>query len=89
MKWVQESNPEFDTSLYKDLMDSVEGLRANFATEQKLLFDIAREHKNLREQIPFSFIAGGRPEIDVNLVTSTRSKEAVDYGVDDDVNLFQ
>lgn len=88
MKWVQEKNPDFDTSLYKDLMDSVEGLRAKFATEQKLLLDIAREHKNLRQQIPSSIIAGGRPEIEVKLVTSTRSKAAVESGVDDDVNLF-
>ena len=40
MKWIQESNPNFDTSLYKDLMNSIEVERTYFAAEQKKMLDI-------------------------------------------------
>ena len=33
MKWIQESNPNFDVSLYKDLAQSVEILRTEFANK--------------------------------------------------------
>ena len=34
MKWVQESNPDFDTSLYRDLMQAIEVQRSHFNTAQ-------------------------------------------------------
>ena len=30
MKWIQEANPQFDTSLYKDVMDAIEQQRTIF-----------------------------------------------------------
>ena len=40
MKWIQEANPQFDTSLYKDVMDAIEQQRTIFrkAQESKRLF---------------------------------------------------
>jgi hypothetical protein len=43
MKWIQESNPTFDVSLYKDLMSSIEAERTGFFMEQKKLIDLDRE----------------------------------------------
>ena len=88
MKMITESNPDFDASLYKDLMDSIEGLRAKFATEQKKLLDIAAEHERLLASMPSSLIVGGRDPIEVKLITSSRSNQALESGVDDDVELF-
>ena len=34
MKWIREHNPNFDTALYADLMQSIEVQREAFATAQ-------------------------------------------------------
>src|SRR5690606_5717075 len=44
MKWIQESNPTFDASLFKDVMQSIEAERTGFFKEQEKLIDIKREH---------------------------------------------
>ena len=36
MKWIQESNPTFDTSLYKKLMQTIEVQRLSFETKPLL-----------------------------------------------------
>ena len=55
MKWVQEANPQFDTSLYKTLMNSIEAQRTNFTREQRKLIDLKREHDNLLQTIPSNY----------------------------------
>jgi hypothetical protein len=44
MKWIQESNPEFKTNMYEDLMKSIEIERTGFFNEQTMLIDLQREH---------------------------------------------
>lgn len=34
MKWIKEANPQFDSSLYKDVMQSVEVLRTEFQKDK-------------------------------------------------------
>lgn len=63
MKWITESNPQFDPSLYKDLMVAIEGQRNGFFLEQSKLIDIDREHKTLRNTLPAQFVVGSRPNI--------------------------
>lgn len=63
MKWITESNPQFDPALYKDLMVSIEGQRNGFFLEQSKLIDIDREHKTLRNTVPAQFVVGSRPNI--------------------------
>ena len=60
MKWITESNPQFDPSLYKDLMTSIEGQRNGFFLEQSKLIDIDREHKMIRTNFPTKWIVGKR-----------------------------
>ena len=90
MKWIQESNPQFDAGLYKDLSLAIESNRTEFATVQKKLIDIKREHDNLRMMIPSSIFLGikGVKELEMKLVTSTRTEKAFDTGKDDDIELF-
>ena len=47
-----------------------------------------REHDNQSTTFPGSFIVGGRPEIEVTIVTSTRAEENFRTGKDDDTTVF-
>jgi hypothetical protein len=89
MKWIQESNPNFDVSLYKDLMASVEAERAGFFREQQKLIDLNREHDNLLEQPVSGFFLKGKAKIEIVIVTSDRTAQAFATGKDNDVDLFK
>lgn len=88
MKWVTESNPNFDTSLYADLMQSIELLRTEFQKNQERMLDIIREHKTLCTTYPGRWFITNTEEIEYTIVSSTKSKVVMDTGIDDDVNLF-
>lgn len=89
MKWIQESNPSFDVSLYKDLMVAVEGQRERFLREQQQLIDLNREHDNMIDTFPGSLFVGSRPKIEITVVTSAKTGAAFATGTDDDVDLFK
>src|SRR5688572_25432522 len=46
MKWIQESNPQFDFKLFAKVQDVIEAKRNEFEVEQKKLISYANEHKN-------------------------------------------
>jgi len=52
MKWIQESNPKFDNTLYVTLMNSIEIQRTNFANQQKRMIDMKRDYDTYITQIP-------------------------------------
>ncbi len=89
MKWVQESNPQFDSSLYSKLMTSVESLRLQFQRDQDQLIDLNNEHNMLIATLPGSLFVGNRPEIEITVVTSARTDETFKTGQDNDVDLFK
>ena len=68
MKWVVEQNPTFDTSLYQQLMTSIEAQREAFFVEQQKLIDIDREHKDMRIVFPNNLIIGKRADFDIVIV---------------------
>ena len=88
MKWITESNPEFDTSLYKDLMQSIELLRTEFQKSQERVIDLIRERKTLIEVYPSCWFVQDKSEIDYTIISSTRSKMVMETGIDDNVKLF-
>lgn len=88
MKWITESNPQFDSSLYKDIMQSVEILRTEFQKSQERMLDIQREHKTLCERYPSKFFISNKTPIEYTVVSSTRSKDVMETGMDDDVSVF-
>ena len=89
MKWIQESNPEFDTALYKDLMQAIEVQRMYFNQAQTRMLDIIRQRDTLLETIPATFFISNKSKIDYTIVSSTRTKGTMVTGVDDDVDLFK
>ncbi len=88
MKWIMESNPEFDASLYKNLMMSIETLRTEFQLSQERMLDIIREHNTLCNTIPGAWLISNKTPIDYTVVSSSSSKATMHDGVNDDTDLF-
>lgn len=89
MKWVQEKNPNFDSSLYNSLMNSVEAERKYFLTQQKKLLDLQQQHRDLTQKFPSSIFVGGRPAVEVTVVTSGKTTETFKTGEENDSELFK
>jgi hypothetical protein len=88
MKWVTEANPEFDASLYKTLMNTIEGSRNEFTMEQKKLIDIDRELKSMKVTFPNSLVLKNKADLEIKLVTSAKTEDAFQTGQDNEVELF-
>ncbi len=91
-KFVQESNPNFDTSLLNQVSNAIEQYRVSFKLAQDKLIDLHLQHKNLVEKFPSGFIcsAFGRTTLpDPSVITSSQTEEVFEKGKDDDVNVFK
>lgn len=88
MKWIQEANPEFDSGLYKDLMNSIEGERNGFFVEQQKLRDMKVQHDNMIQTFPSSIVVGNRPLIEVIILKNRLTKEAYSTGTDSLPSLY-
>ena len=88
MKWIQESNPNFDSTMYKDLMATIDIKRTEFMNTQNRMLDIIREHKNLCMIAPKCWFVSNDSEIEYTIVSSTKSKATTQTGIEDDVELF-
>ena len=87
MKWIQEANPTFDASLYKQLMNTISSERASFANVQTKLVSVKQEHDNLRLLFPASIFLSGRPPLDIKIVTSAKTDKAFESGEENDIEL--
>jgi hypothetical protein len=88
-KWITESNPSFDQGLYQKLANAIESHRLSFTREQQKLIDLKREHDNVRMTIPGRWFVGGRPAVEIQVVTSTRTEKTFVTGKDDDTDVFK
>jgi hypothetical protein len=86
--FVREAVPNVDTKTSTQLMNIITSSRDSFTQRQKEILDLKREHDNIVDTFPGSLFVGGRPKIDVVVVTSTRAEESFRTGKDDDVNVF-
>lgn len=83
VKMVQEAVPGLDPSVYRDVGNAIEGQRTTFLNAQTEILAIKQEHDNLRLQFPSNLIAGSRPELIYNVVSSARTKQAIESGRDE------
>jgi hypothetical protein len=89
MKFVQEANPSMDTSLYRQVSNSIAEQRAIFQENQRQLISIAEEHERLIKTFPGNVLLAGREPIEVQIVTSADTEKAFATGRDDsDPNPF-
>lgn len=89
MKWITESNPQFDASLYKEVMQSIEIERTGYFNEQARLIDMQREHSVLLKKAPSRwFLNDTLKPVAIIIVTSKNTKDAYVTGEENDVDLF-
>lgn len=89
MKWIQESNPQFDTKLYDRLANTIEVRRQEFLLVQRKLMDIENQHNNMLDVFPSSLFLSGRQRLDYQVISSTNTKKVMESGVEDDIDLFK
>jgi len=90
MNWIKERNSNFDPSLYKDISQAIEAQRTKFEFSQNRLIDIKQQHDFLRLKFPSSIVMNmfNHQEIKINIITSTKTKEAFSSGIDDEASPF-
>jgi hypothetical protein len=89
MKWIKEANPNFDASLYKDVMNSIEAQREGFFIEQQKLRDMSVQHEIMLNTWPSSIVIGNREPIKVIILKKVATKQAYETGVDSSPVLFK
>lgn len=89
MKWIQEANPNFDTSLYNDLMQAIEIQRTHLHNAQSRMLDVIRERASLIESYPSRWFITNKSEIEYEVISSTKTHNVVETRVDDDVDVFK
>jgi hypothetical protein len=87
-KWISEQNPTLDSAMYIKLADTINAQRAGFTRVQKRLIDIKREHDNLRKKFPSKLFLADAPELEIVIVTSSKTEDVFANGIDDDMTLF-
>jgi hypothetical protein len=91
-QWIQEQNPQIDSTVYIQLQRIIEAGRIEFANEQTKLVD----QKRVYETALGSFWQGtwlsiaGYPEINLDeyqIVSTSRANEAFDTGLEEPIQL--
>lgn len=88
---ITEAVPSVNFTNMTNLVNTVTSSRDAWTFRQKELLDLSREHNKLLQRFPSGFLLGlfGRTEIDVEIITSSKTTETFERGTDDDVQLFR
>jgi hypothetical protein len=88
MQWIQEHNPQFDTSLYKQVMTSIEAQRESFHTTQVELIDLSRQHNTLLKKFPGNWFLSDVPPIKIPVIVNDATDKAFKSGKEAMPELF-
>jgi hypothetical protein len=88
MKWITEQNPAFDWTLYGKLQTAIQANRNEFFLEQKKLQSLADQHRQLIKTWPGTWFISA-DEIQVTLISSSKTKAIMESGLEEDVELFK
>ena len=83
MKWIQEANPEFDTSLYQTVSNSIEVQRTAFTSTQNRMLDIINQRATLIESYPSRWFIRNKSAIDYTPISTSDTKMVMATGIDD------
>lgn len=87
MKWITEKNPKLDVSLWKGMMNSISAERKTFERNQAKLIDLQQQHNDVLTKAPDRWFVGGRPRIEIKVVTSTKTEQTFQSQKEDDIDL--
>lgn len=92
MKWIQESNPQWDMKAiqagYDKIAEAVQAQREALYTQSEKLRDLVGERESLIEKFPGSWFISNKEKIEIVLITSKVTKETFATGEENDINLF-
>ena len=83
MKWIQEANPNFDTSLYQAVTNSIEVQRTAFTSTQNRMLDIINQRATLIESYPSRWFVRNKSAIDFTPISTSATKMVTATGIDD------
>jgi hypothetical protein len=86
-KFIQESNPNFDITLYRELSQAIESERTGYFHEQEMLIDIKREHDAYIKKAPARWFIGDTSVLKITIITSTQTDSVYKTGKEDNIDL--
>lgn len=95
MKWITESNPQFDLNAFAKLYDklaiAIEANREEYFQEQKKLIDLHREHSTFINTWWNKNVWGLAKlgDVKITIVTSKTTKDAYNTGEENDIEIFK
>jgi len=89
MQWIVEHNPQFDSSLYKDVMASIESQRESFYVNQQQLIDLKRQHDVLLKKIPSKWFLGSASPKEFNIIKNNEATQARETGLEPKMELYR
>lgn len=94
MRWVQESNPQFDMKavgdLYGKVMNEVVASRDRLQDVSQELTAIVADYNAYIQKWPNAWFLSSSnfPRKEAKVITSSRTEEAIRTGKDDDIDIF-
>ena len=89
LDFIQESNPQFDASVFTNLNQTIESQRNTFLRNQNRLIDLSREHNNLLSTIPSKWFVGTRDTVTITIVTSQDTRDTFETGIETNREIFK
>ena len=89
MDWTKEAVPTFDSSIYKQINNVITSSRDDFTKNQEILIDLSRQHQQFIQKFPNNVFCAilGIKEIEIKVVTSSKTEEAFNTGKENDIKL--
>ncbi len=87
-QWLKEHNVPIDASLYKEIMVTIEARRLGFEREQRILSEMAAQHKKFYVTMPSMWFVSGSP-VQVQIISSDKTKAVIESGRENDTELFK
>lgn len=83
VKFIHEANPQFDSTLYQSVANSIEIQRTAFASTQNRMLDIINQRATLLESYPSKWFIRDKSVIEYTPISTSDTKIVMSTGVDD------
>lgn len=87
-QWLKEHNVNIETSLYQEMMVTIESNRVSFEREQRVLSEMAAQHKKFYVTFPSNMFVQGSP-VQIQIISSEKTKQVIESGQENDTELFK